>query len=86
VLGAAFAKQGKPGEADRCFEQALAILEALGQPLRLRDAHMAYAGVLEARGHATEAGRHWRAAAELGRDAQPLVQPVDAIPLRASAG
>jgi tetratricopeptide (TPR) repeat protein len=86
VLGTAFAQQGQAAEADRYFEQALAILEALGQPLRLRDAHMAYAEVLEARNHAAEAGRHWRAAAELGRDAQPMVQAVDAIPLRAATG
>lgn len=86
VVGTTFARMGKVAEADREFEQALAILETLEQPLRLRDAHMAYAEVLEARGDVAASSRHWRAAAQLGREAQPVAQPVEAIPLRATAG
>jgi tetratricopeptide (TPR) repeat protein len=86
VVGAALAGMGMAAEADREFEQALTILESLDQPLRLRDAHMAYAAVLEARDDVTAAMRHWRTAAELGRDAQPVAQSVDAIPFRATAG
>lgn len=67
-LGAAHELLGRGRDADGAFDQALAVLAAVDQPLRLRDAHMRVAEILEARGRVDQAAAHWRAAAELGRD------------------
>ncbi len=68
LLGAAHEQLGATGDADAAFDQALAVLSELDQPLRLRDAHMRIAEICEARGSIEKAAAHWRAAAELGRD------------------
>ncbi len=86
VVGSALEMLGRRDDADRQFEQALAILNNLDQPLRLRDAHMAYADLLERRGEVHEALRHWRTAAEIGRDAQEQRRGLEAGFLRATAG
>ncbi len=86
VVATAYERMGRSQEADRDFEQALEILGNLDQPLRLRDAHMAYAELLEARGDLGAAVRHWRVAAELGRDAGPAPIALDGTLLRAAAG
>lgn len=67
-LGAAHELLGRTRDADGAFDQALAVLAAVDQPLHLRDAHMRVAEILEARGRVDQAAAHWRAAAQLGRD------------------
>ena len=46
---------------------AVPILEELGMPDRLRDAHMEYAELLEARQDMPASHHHWKRAAEIGR-------------------
>jgi tetratricopeptide (TPR) repeat protein/DNA-binding XRE family transcriptional regulator len=58
---------GNTQAADNHFLEALRILEELEMPNRLRDCHLAYAQVLEARGELRPAIHHMRLAAELGR-------------------
>ncbi|HKV88862.1 MAG TPA: tetratricopeptide repeat protein [Candidatus Dormibacteraeota bacterium] len=53
--------------ADRCFADALHILEGLEMPERLRECHIRFAELLERRGDVAAASRQWRSAAELGR-------------------
>ncbi|HEY8862970.1 MAG TPA: tetratricopeptide repeat protein [Candidatus Dormibacteraeota bacterium] len=55
--------------ADHHFEAALEILGELEMPNRLRDCHMEYAQLLEARGDLSAAARHWKLAAEIGKAA-----------------
>ncbi len=55
--------------ADVAFTAALAILEKLDMPDRLRDGHMDYAEILNARGDLRGAADHWRFAAEISRSA-----------------
>ena len=51
--------------ADREFQHAIRLLEANGFGERLTESHAAYAQVLEARGDARRAARHWKQAASL---------------------
>ncbi len=54
-------------EQRRRFETAIEILKDLGNLEKLRDAHMVYAGLLDARGDIAPAARHWKLAANIGR-------------------
>jgi len=56
---------GHATNADEQFETAIRILEQLSTPELLRDAHMAYAELLEARQDIPAAARHWKLAAEI---------------------
>ncbi|MEO8744486.1 MAG: tetratricopeptide repeat protein, partial [Candidatus Dormiibacterota bacterium] len=67
LLGALEERQGNPRGADREFEVAFAIVQKLDMPDRLRDLHMEYAAVLEAREDIRAAADHWKQAAELGK-------------------
>jgi transcriptional regulator with XRE-family HTH domain len=58
---------GKGARADTQFEKAIRILEELGKPEPLRDAHMAYAEILEGRADMKSAAIHWKLAANIGR-------------------
>ncbi|HKW73234.1 MAG TPA: helix-turn-helix transcriptional regulator [Candidatus Dormibacteraeota bacterium] len=60
-------RRGKQHEADGEFAAAIAILEHLDMPDRLRDAHMDYAEILDARCDLRAAADHWRAAAEISK-------------------
>jgi tetratricopeptide (TPR) repeat protein len=53
--------------ADEHFDAAIRILEELRMSDPLRDAHMAYAELLDARLDAVAASRHWKRAAEIGK-------------------
>jgi tetratricopeptide (TPR) repeat protein len=59
-------RNGNRALADDNFKTAIRILEELGMPDRLRDAHMAYAELLDARQDVAAASRHWKQAAEIG--------------------
>ncbi len=63
-------KANRPA-ADHHFETAFRLLEQLGMPERLRDCHMEYARMLDARGQIVPASRHWRLAAEIAQAAMP---------------
>jgi hypothetical protein len=63
---------GHPASADEQFETAIRILEQLSTPEPLRDAHMAYAALLEARQDIQTAAHHWRVAAEICKLAAAL--------------
>jgi tetratricopeptide (TPR) repeat protein len=67
LLGKLDERRGNAALADGHFETAIRILEDLGMPDRLRDAHMEYAEVLDAREDAAAAARHWKLAAEIGK-------------------
>jgi tetratricopeptide (TPR) repeat protein len=56
---------GNAANADEQFETAIQILEELSTPELLRDAHMAYAALLEAREDIPAAAQHWKVAAEI---------------------
>jgi tetratricopeptide (TPR) repeat protein len=66
LLGQLEERKGNRRLADDHFEDAIQILEELGMPDRLRDAHMEYAEVLEARQDLAAALRHWKQGAEIG--------------------
>jgi len=67
MLGQIEEWSGNSDRADAQFKLAIQILDELGEPGELRDAHMAYADVLESRGSLGPAGRHWKKAAVIGR-------------------
>jgi tetratricopeptide (TPR) repeat protein len=67
LLGQLEERRASPALADQHFEAAIRILEELGMPDRLRDAHMEYAELLEARQDMPASHRHWKRAAEIGR-------------------
>jgi tetratricopeptide (TPR) repeat protein len=67
LLGQLEERHGNPALADDHFERSIRILEELGMPDRLRDAHMEYAELLEARQDVAAAYQHWKRAAEIGR-------------------
>jgi tetratricopeptide (TPR) repeat protein len=60
-------RKGNLPLADDHFEAAIRIFEELRMPDRLRDAHMEYAELLEARSDLVGALRHWKQGAEIGR-------------------
>jgi len=66
LLGQIEERRGNLRLADDQFEHGIRIFEELGMPDRLRDAHMSYAELLEARQDLVAASRHWKQAAEIG--------------------
>jgi len=73
VLGQVEEWRGNLVRADQQFETAIRILERVGKPEPLRDAHMAYAELLEARRAISKAAHHWRLAAEIGKLASIMI-------------
>jgi Tfp pilus assembly protein PilF len=69
LVGQLDERNGDRHTADDDFSRAIRILEELNMPERLRDAHMDYAELLEARQDISAASRHWRQAAEIGKAA-----------------
>ncbi len=67
LVGTLDERQGDTDAADREFGIALAILEQVGMLDRLRDMHMRCAEIMEAREDISAAARHWKRAAELGK-------------------
>jgi len=67
LLGKLNERLGNAALADDHVEAAIQILEQLAMPDRLRDAHMEYAELLDARGDIASAARHWKLAAEIGK-------------------
>jgi len=67
LLGHLDARAGDPRAADDKFEHAIALLEKLEMPDRLRDCHMEYAELLYARNDISSAAMHWKAAAEVAK-------------------
>jgi tetratricopeptide (TPR) repeat protein len=67
LLGQVEDRRGNLRLADDHFETAIRIFEELRMPDRLRDAHMEYAELLEARSDLVGALRHWKRGAEVGR-------------------
>jgi transcriptional regulator with XRE-family HTH domain len=61
---------GNTARADEQFETAIRILEQLGKSPLLRDAHMTYAELLEARQDIKAAAHHWKRAARLGSNGE----------------
>jgi tetratricopeptide (TPR) repeat protein/DNA-binding XRE family transcriptional regulator len=66
LLGQLEERKGNPQVADQQFDDAIRIFEELGMADRLRDAHMSYAEMLDARQDVVAASRHWKQAAEIG--------------------
>jgi tetratricopeptide (TPR) repeat protein len=66
LLGHLEERKGNRRLADDHFGNAIRILDELGMPDRLRDAHMEYAELLEARQDLVAALRHWKQGAEIG--------------------
>lgn len=58
---------GNTSQASAHMEVAIQIFEELRMPDRLRDAHMEYAELLEARADLVGALKHWKQGAEIGR-------------------
>jgi tetratricopeptide (TPR) repeat protein len=58
---------GNTSQASAHMEVAIQIFEELRMPDRLRDAHMEYAELLEARADLVGALKHWKRGAEIGR-------------------
>ena len=67
LLGRLASRMGNTVEANREFETALSLLEALAMPERTADCHLEFAGTLEQQGDLLGANRHLREAAELVR-------------------
>ena len=79
LLGELEEARGDRAAADQSFATAIETLGALHMPDRLRDCHMKYAEILDARGEESRAARHWKLAAQLGK-AVPAAQPGKALP------
>jgi tetratricopeptide (TPR) repeat protein len=67
LLGQVEERIGNTRLANAHIETAIRIFEELRMPDRLRDAHMEYAELLEARSDLVGALRHWKQGAEIGR-------------------
>jgi tetratricopeptide (TPR) repeat protein len=67
LIGQVEERNGNMPLADGHFQAAIRIFEELRMPDRLRDAHMEYAELLEARSDLVGALRHWKQGAEIGR-------------------
>ncbi|HUY73791.1 MAG TPA: tetratricopeptide repeat protein [Candidatus Dormibacteraeota bacterium] len=67
LLGQLAEREGDRRGADEEFGIAIGILKTLGMPDRLRDLHMEYATLLDARHDIEASVRHWRQAAQLGK-------------------
>jgi tetratricopeptide (TPR) repeat protein len=68
-LGQLEEREGNQRLCDDHLETAVRMLEGLNMPERLRDAHMDYAELLEARQDIAAALQHWKRAAEIGKAA-----------------
>ncbi len=67
MLGQVEEWSGNSGRADAQFKLAIRILDQVGKPGELYEAHAAYAALLESRGSLGPAGQHWKQAAMIGR-------------------
>ena len=67
LLGQVEERNGNAAMVDEHFEIAIQILEELRMPDRLRDAHMEYAELLDARRDVIGASRHWKRAAVISK-------------------
>jgi tetratricopeptide (TPR) repeat protein/DNA-binding XRE family transcriptional regulator len=67
LLGKIAEHEGSRRTADDEFGKAIAMLEQINMPDRLRDMHMEYAAMLDARPDTVQSARHWKRAAELGK-------------------
>ncbi|HSP08904.1 MAG TPA: tetratricopeptide repeat protein [Candidatus Dormibacteraeota bacterium] len=67
LFGKLAEKEGDRRAADEEFGIAIGILETVGMPDRLRDLHIDYATLLDARQDTEASVRHWRQAAQLGK-------------------
>lgn len=67
VLGQIEEWSGNLERADEHFETAIRILAEVGEPERLRDAHMSYAELLDTRQAVTRSAHHWKIAADIGK-------------------
>lgn len=67
VLGQLEEWSGNSANADQQFKRAIRIVERSGTLEQLRDAHMAYAELLDSRYDTTNSARHWKLAAEIGK-------------------
>jgi transcriptional regulator with XRE-family HTH domain len=67
MLGQVEEWSGNSARADAQFRLAIRILDEVGKPGDLYEAHAAYAAVLESRGSLGLAGQHWKEAAMIGR-------------------
>jgi tetratricopeptide (TPR) repeat protein/DNA-binding XRE family transcriptional regulator len=67
LLGKIAEHDGSRRTADDEFGKAIAMLEQIDMPDRLRDMHMEYAALLDARMDTTLSVGHWKRAAELGK-------------------
>ncbi len=65
LLGQVYEREGKHRLADREFAAAIRLLDGKGTAQRLAESHAAFAEVLEARGQAAQARKHWKQAANL---------------------
>jgi tetratricopeptide (TPR) repeat protein len=78
LLGELEEERGNRTAADKHFETAISTLDGLRLPDRLRDCHMKFAEVLDARGEQSRAATHWKLAAHLGKLAIGGVKPESA--------
>jgi tetratricopeptide (TPR) repeat protein len=85
LLGQLEERDGHLALADEHLGAAIRILEPMGMPDRLRDAHVAYAELLEARQDMSAAYQQWKRAAEIGRLASLGVKWSGAPELKQSA-
>ena len=81
LLGELEEARADTAASDANFATALEALGKLRMPDRLRDCHMKYAEILEARGEEARAAGHWKQAAQLGKAAPGAPQPAKAQPV-----
>ncbi len=67
VLGQLEEWGGNSANADEQFERAIRIVQKAGTLAQLRDAHMAYAELLDGRQDTTNSAHHWKLAAQIGK-------------------
>jgi tetratricopeptide (TPR) repeat protein len=65
LMGQVYEREGKHRLADREFTTAIGLLDGESAAQRLAESHAAFAEVLEARGQAAQARKHWKEAANL---------------------
>jgi tetratricopeptide (TPR) repeat protein len=80
LLGQLYERKNRHQLADKEFGVALRLLKKEGLSDRLAKSHASYAEVLEARGDHRSASRHWKDAAKLALESQPVkVTPARAV-------
>ena len=72
LLGQLYERTGRPELADKEFATVLRLLKKEGLNDRLAETHASYAELLEARGDHAGASRHWKDAAKLALEKQPV--------------